>query len=292
MPTIRTDLAQEAHGYWQETAAQRGALQGVTVWTETIEGFPVEGMDITHPAGEKALGKSMGRYWTLDATALWQHDAKIFEQLATAIGTLIAPFLPLEGVVLTAGLGNRDMTPDALGPLTLEHLLVTRHLQLPAFRPVAAAGCGVLGTTGMETAEWLGGLVKTVSPAAVILVDALAARGINHLCNTVQISNAGLTPGSGVGNMRKSLQQETLGIPVISVGVPTVVDSVTLARDLLAAADDDTEPPLLGQQGRHLFVTPDKIDGQVRDMAKLLGYGINLALQPSVTVADITALLT
>ena len=179
------------------------------------------------------------------------------------------------------------MTPDALGPLTLGHLLVTRHLGkvLPDFRAAAAVGAGVLGTTGIEVAEWVRGVADRVKPSAVILVDALAARSMDRLCTTIQIADSGLVPGSGVGNHRMALNRETLGVPVISVGVPTVVEARTLARDLLRS-----DAPEFSDR-ETLFVTPDSIDARVRDLAKLIGYGINRALQPELTVEDLAALL-
>ena len=140
----------------------------------------------------------------------------------------------------------------------------------------------------MEVAEWVRGAAERVKPGAVVLVDALAARELGRLCNTVQMSDTGLVPGSGVGNHRMSLDRESLGVPVISVGVPTVVEAETLARDLLG---DRAAPPALQGRGRRLFVTPDSIDAKIRDLAKLIGYGLNLALHPGLGVEDLTALL-
>ena len=185
----------------------------------------------------------------------------------------------------------RRATP-ALGPLTLEHLLITRHLgeALPALRPVAALGAGVLGTTGLEVAEWVRGAAERVKPAAVVLVDALAARDLDRLCTTVQIADTGLIPGSGVGNHRMALNRAGLGVPVISVGVPTVVSVETAAKDLLAQAGGDEEK-LPSLEGGGLFVTPDRIDGKIRELAKVLGYGLSLALQPGLELEELEALL-
>ena len=184
------------------------------------------------------------------------------------------------------------MTPDALGPRTLDHLLITRHLSevLPGFRSVAGLGAGVLGTTGLEVAEWVRGAGEHVEPAAVIVIDALAARSLDRLCSTVQLADTGLIPGSGVGNHRMALNRETLGVPVLSVGVPTVVDAETVARDLLAESGLE-EAPLLEGRGRRLFVTPDNIDARIRELAKVVGYGLNLALQPGLELEELDALL-
>ncbi|MEG1396310.1 MAG: GPR endopeptidase, partial [Oscillospiraceae bacterium] len=190
------------------------------------------------------------------------------------------------------------ITPDAVGPLALGKTLVTRHLitQLPehfgGFRPVSAVAAGVLGTTGMESGEVTAALVAKTAPAAVIVVDALASRSISRLCTTLQIADTGITPGSGVGNHRGTLNRETLGVPVIAIGVPTVVDGGTLALDLLEeAGQGDLDPTSLGGIGGDLFVTPRDIDVRVADAAKVIGYGISLALNPHLTVEDIAGFL-
>ena len=147
----------------------------------------------------------------------------------------------------------------------------------------------MLGTTGMEVAEWVRGAAEQVKPTAVIVVDALAARDLDRLCAAVQIADTGLVPGSGVGNHRMALNRETLGVPVISMGVPTVVDGETLARDLLGEAG--AAPDALGKKGRRFFVTPESIDQRIRDLSKVLGYGIDLALQETLELEDLEALL-
>ena len=188
--------------------------------------------------------------------------------------------------MLVAGLGNQAMTPDALGPGCLSHLLITRHLKsvLPDFRETAALSGGVVGTTGLEAAEWVRGAAEHMGPEAVIVVDALAARGLERLCSSIQISDTGLIPGSGVGNHRMALDRESLGVPVISVGVPTVVNLETIAHDL---AGEDCQVPRKG-----FFLTPDAIDAKIQALSKILGYGISLALQPGLTAEDLDALLS
>ena len=150
-----------------------------------------------------------------------------------------------------------------------------------SLRPVAAVSPGVLGDTGMESAELIMGLCEKIKPACVIAVDALAARSIERLCRTVQIADTGIAPGSGVGNHRFALNRDSLGVPVIALGVPTVVDGATLAADLLGREEPE--------EGRELVVTPKDIDSQIADLSKILGYGISLALQPELTVADLAA---
>ena len=291
MLTVRTDLAVEAHALWRESAGETTRLKGVAAREEQVEGMTVTRVEILDQEGARALGKPEGTYLTLDISPLWRREEDAFPRAVRAVAALLGPLLPEEGPVLAAGLGNQAMTPDALGPRSLDHLLVTRHLGevLPQLRPVAGLGAGVLGTTGMEVAEWVRGAAEQVGPAAVIVVDALAARDLERLCATVQIADTGLVPGSGVGNHRMALNRETLGVPVISVGVPTVVDAETIARDLLGEAG--AVPKALNGRGRRFFVTPESIDQKIRDLSKVLGYGINLALQESLALEDLEALL-
>lgn len=291
MLTVRTDLAVEAHALWRESAGETTRLKGVAAREEQVEGMTVTRVEILDQEGARALGKPEGTYLTLDVSPLWRREEDAFPRAVRAVAALLGPLLPEEGPVLAAGLGNQAMTPDALGPRSLDHLLVTRHLGevLPQLRPVAGLGAGVLGTTGMEVAEWVRGAAEQVGPAAVIVVDALAARDLERLCATVQIADTGLVPGSGVGNHRMALNRETLGVPVISVGVPTVVDAETIARDLLGEAG--AVPKALNGRGRRFFVTPESIDQKIRDLSKVLGYGINLALQESLALEDLEALL-
>ena len=291
MLTVRTDLAVEAHALWRESAGETTRLKGVAAREEQVEGMTVTRVEILDQEGARALGKPEGTYLTLDVSPLWRREEDAFPRAVRAVAALLGPLLPEEGPVLAAGLGNQAMTPDALGPRSLDHLLVTRHLgeALPQLRPVAGLGAGVLGTTGMEVAEWVRGAAEQVGPAAVIVVDALAARDLERLWATVQIADTGLVPGSGVGNHRMALNRETLGVPVISVGVPTVVDAETIARDLLGEAG--AVPKALNGRGRRFFVTPESIDQKIRDLSKVLGYGINLALQESLALEDLEALL-
>lgn len=292
MLTIRTDLAAEAHRLWREKAGETTRLPGVLARDEELEGFPLTRVEILDGEGEAALGKPRGVYLTLDVSALWRREEGVFQRAARAVASLLEPLLPEEGPVLAAGLGNPAMTPDALGPRMLDHLLVTRHLGevLPDFRSVAGIGAGVLGSTGMEAAEWIRGAADYVKPAAVVVVDALAARSLDRLCSSIQLSDTGLIPGSGVGNHRLALNREGLGVPVVSVGVPTVVGVETAAKDLLAqAGGDEARIPQL--RGRGLFVTPDSIDAKIRELAKVVGYGMDLAFQPGLEIEDLEALL-
>ena len=294
----RTDLALEARELWQESAGKTTRLPGVKARETKLQGYPLTRVDILDEAGEQALGKPVGSYRTLDLTAFWQRGDGFFDRAVQAAGQQLRELLPEHGTVLVAGLGNRAMTPDAVGPLAADSVLVTRHLlsaqpkQFSGFRAVAALRPGVLGTTGIEAAEAVLSLTERLQPAAVIAVDALASRRTERVCAALQLSDSGIVPGSGVGNHRAALNRDTLGVPVIAVGVPTVVDAATLAADLLEAAgigDIDPERLRSGQQG--LMVTPRDIDLQVRELGKVIGYAINWALQ-DLEIEEINALLS
>ena len=274
-----TDLALEA----VENFRLGTPPEGVSVAEFTDRGFTVTEVRVTDRRGAEALGKPEGRYVTVGLSPCLHREADFFPRAAACIAARLRALLPpIEGgqAVLVAGLGNRAMTADAVGPLTLESVLVTRHMVCAgpecfgAFTPVAAVASGVMADTGMEALELLHGAVQAVRPAAVIAVDALAARSRHRLCATVQLGDTGLIPGSGVGNHRHALNRETLGVPVIAAGVPTVI---------AALPDGGGDEPL--------FLTPRDIDSRVRELGRLLGYGITLALQPSLTVEDITGLL-
>ena len=290
----RTDLALEARELWQESTEKTTRLSGVKAAKSREEGYPVTRVDILDHRGEEALGKPQGSYLTIDLTSFWQRKADFFERAVRAVGSQLKAMLPAEGPALVVGLGNAAMTPDAVGPLAADNVLVTRHLiaampkHFAGFRPVAVFRAGVLGTTGVESAEAVQGLVEQVKPSLVIAIDALAARRVGRMCTTVQLSDTGIVPGSGVGNHRAALNRETLGIPVYAIGVPTVVDAATLAADLLEEAGI---PELDETHGKApLTVTTRDVDQQVRELSKVVGYGVNWALQ-DLEIEEINALL-
>lgn len=294
----RTDLAMEARELWQESAERTTRLSGVKATKTKREGYPVTRVDILDQRGEKALGKPQGSYLTIDLTTFWQRKADFFERAVRAVGSQLKELLPEEGPVLIIGLGNEAMTPDAVGPLAADNILITRHLiaampkHFAGFRPVAVFRTGVLGTTGVESAEAVRGLVAEVKPSLVIAIDALASRRCERVCATVQLSDTGIIPGSGVGNHRSALNQETLGVPVLAIGIPTVVDAATLAVDLLeeSGVENIDSEALRGGKG-DLMVTTRDIDQQVRDLSKVVGYGINWALQ-DLEIEEMNALLS
>lgn len=290
----RTDLALEAH----ELRREGGKLEGVESRETQAEGFPLTTVRVTGPDGARALGKPEGTYHTLDLTGLERREEDAFPRSVRALAGLLSPLLPKEGDVLVVGLGNRAITPDAIGPQAADRTLVTRHLigmapeHFGTFRSVAALAAGVLGTTGVESGEIVRAVSDKIGVKAVIAIDALAARRVERLCATVQVCDTGIAPGSGVGNHRFALDRESLGVPVIAVGVPTVVDGGTLAADLLEEAGAKLDPQALtGAPGASLMVTPRDIDQRVADLAKVIGYAVSLALQPKLDLAGLEMLV-
>ena len=292
---FRTDLAVEAI----ENHKTAAALPHVRQSDRTLEGFAVHEVRILSEDAAREIGKPQGRYLTLELDALIRREEDAFPRACKALSTLLRELMPHpnDGPVLIAGLGNRMITPDAIGPQTAGHVIATRHLvaQSPAifadWRPVSALAPGVLGQTGVETGEVICGVLDRVRPAAVIAVDALAAGRLSRLLRTVQLADTGITPGAGVGNARAALNKETLGVPVIAVGVPTVVDGATLAHEISSqlgqpaceALDDLSQP---------VMITTRDIDREVADISRMIGYAVNMALHPHLSVADIDLYLS
>ena len=292
---FRTDLAVEAI----ENHKTAAALPHVRQSDRTLEGFAVHEVRILSEDAVREIGKPQGRYLTLELDALIRREEDAFPRACKALSTLLRELLPHpnDGPVLIAGLGNRMITPDAIGPQTADHVIATRHLvaQSPAifadWRPVSALAPGVLGQTGVETGEVICGVLDRVRPAVVIAVDALAAGRLSRLLRTVQLADTGITPGAGVGNARAALNEETLGVPVIAVGVPTVVDGATLAHEISSqlgqpaceALDDLSQP---------VMITTRDIDREVADISRMIGYAVNMALHPHLSVADIDLYLS
>lgn len=292
----RTDLAMEAKELWQESAEKTTTLRGVKAVDKVVQDIEVTTVQILDEVGEQALGKPQGSYVTLKLDGVSRREQDIFTRAVHTIASELSTLLrdvPQSGMALVVGLGNRAITPDAIGPKAHENILVTRHLvqQMPEhfgnMRAVASLAAEVLGSTGVESGEVVRAVCEKINPACVVVVDALASRSLKRLCRTVQLSDTGIVPGSGVGNHRIALNKDTLGVPVIAVGVPTVVEGATLAADLMGA----DELPDLGE-GRDLLVTPKDIDAQVAELSKIIGYGISLALQPEMDIADLDMLLS
>ena len=286
----RTDLAVER----LEIAGQV-LPQGVERQEAEKEGVKITSVRIGEAEAARILGKPEGTYITLEVDKLGTNSTN-FEGEVTVVAEQLKPLLPSEGTVLVVGLGNSDITPDAIGPLAADTVLATRHITgeiaemagLPGLRPVAVLAPGVLGQTGMETAEIIASVCRGIEPSAVIVVDALASKSVSRLGRTVQISDTGISPGSGVQNRRKELSQATLGVPVLSVGVPTVVDLQTICHDLTAGKTAGQVP----DEAEGMMVTPREIDTLVEGAARTVAFAINHALQPSLSFEELTGLVS
>ena len=288
----RTDLALEEKELYEESVGKTTRLPGVVAREREREGIPVTLVQILDEQGEQALNKPAGIYLTLDLSPMRSREQDAFQRAARALGEELRGLMNLEpGMsVLIAGLGNRAITPDAVGPKTLDHLLITRHLvkQAPTFfseyRPVSAIAPGVLGITGLESAEVIQGVAAQVHPDCMIVVDALAARSLDRVCTTIQLTDTGIVPGSGIQNAREAFDHKRFGFPVYALGVPTVVDVDTLFADFFPGESAGTARKW---KSGPLIVTPRDVDAQVGQIAKLAAYGINLALHESLDVEDI-----
>lgn len=245
---VRTDLAREAHDLALEKRTDGSAIPGVRIEEDEDRGIRVSWIWVEDEEGARELGKKPGTYLTLEVPGLRSKDSKLQHRVAARFAKEFGRFLKETGVsddakVLIVGLGNWNVTADALGPFVVKHIMVTRHLfeLIPeqveeGYRPVSAVSPGVLGITGIETSEIVHGIVEKTRPDLVIAIDSLASRALTRVNTTIQVADSGINPGAGVGNRRKALTKETLGVPVIAVGVPTVVDAVTIVYDTLNLA--------------------------------------------------------
>ena len=293
---FRTDLALER----QEFISKKN-VDGVETTTETKGNIKVTTIAVTNENGEREMGKPKGTYITLETDSLMKNSSLI-DCAADVLAPELQKLLPKSGAVLVVGLGNEKITPDALGPKSISLMFATRHIGselaksvgLGTLRSVAAIAPGVLGQTGIETAEIIEAVAKRINPAAVVVIDALASRKLSRLGSTVQMSDTGISPGSGVGNRRVEISKKTLGIPVVAIGVPTVVDGATMAYDLLEEFGIDPQSerrtPEMKNEG-FMMVTPKEIDLLIERSAELIAMGINCAMQPDLSAKDLLALV-
>ena len=285
---FRTDLAievaDEAQHLTDEDVGKDTFREGDTCVTR---------LHIRTDRAARALGKPQGAYITVEVPPLTDNEETLGKAAGLVANELTA-LLPAEGSVLVVGLGNRAITPDALGPESADMVLATRHIGgefarsvgLDDLRPTAVLTPGVLGQTGTESGEIVRGVCTVVHPVAVVVVDALAARSVARLGCTVQLCDTGIAPGSGVGNNRQPLNAETLGVPVIGMGVPTVVDAATMAREF---SDRGEEAPDLTPRGAQMMVTPREVDVMIHRAARLVAMAINGALQPDYNPLELIA---
>lgn len=283
MINVRTDLAVEAHELSKREAADVTEIDGVISRVEETGRITITRVDITNENGERALGKARGSYVTIDAPDL-KYSLETYEKVCKIISDEIHKMADIDNDTLTlvVGLGNRDITPDALGTSVVSKLLITRHLKESmsnifgsGIGSVCAIAPGVSGTTGIETADIIKSVISRVSPDLIIAVDALAAADIERISNTIQISDTGIQPGAGVGNNRDGLNEKTTGVKVIAIGVPTVIDASTISK---------TEIP---KEMAPLMVTTKDIDLVIERSAKTVANGINLALHRDMSLRDV-----
>ena len=292
---FRTDLAMEAVQLLERTD------NGIKQHKKNIGDLEITQVTIETDSAAKKLGKLKGEYITVELPTFTDNFQDVDDKIEV-ISKQIRFLLPREGLIFVIGLGNEAITPDALGPKTIKSILATRHITgeiarstgLEALRSVAAIAPGVLGQTGIEVSEIIQSVVKKINPAALIVVDALASMETSRLGTTIQICNTGISPGSGVGNARPGINQESMGVPVIGIGVPTVVDAQTLAQNLFDSAESQSSEKITQKtapRGEPMLVTPREIDLLIERASKLLAMSINSALQPNFSVEDIMSLV-
>ena len=318
---IRTDLALELReNICEETGED---ISGVEIQIEESQelNITVTWVKITDEKGAEAMGKPIGNYVTLESPAMKENDTETHEEIIKILARKLGRLHNLNenSVILVIGLGNRYVTPDALGPQVCEKLLVTRHLGevVPQdlkgkLRAVSALSPGVMGITGIETAEIVKGVTEKIKPDLIIAIDALAARRTSRINSTIQMSDAGVNPGAGMGNKRTPINEKTMGVPVIAIGVPTVVDAATLVNDtmdkmlsamaeavsgqdssaffdMLAHIPEDERYALITEllHPGNMFVTPKEVDAVVGRLSRIIAGTLNIALHPGITRDDV-----
>ncbi|HLV10172.1 MAG TPA: GPR endopeptidase [Halanaerobiales bacterium] len=320
------DLAVDAH----DLAVRRtgGEISGISLEEESKDNAKITRIEVLNEEGSRSIGKDIGSYITIESDGLKGQNRMVHDQLsgivADELGNIIdfdaiSPHPNLEPTIFVVGLGNWNATADALGPQVLNHLMVTRHLYQEAppelrkgMRPVCALSPGVLGLTGIQTAEIIKGVTGLVKPHLLIAIDALAARDTGRLASTIQLSNTGIAPGSGIGKNRMALNEKSLGMPVIAIGIPTVVHAMTIVNDameqlLSSKIFSTTERErfrhinkkeknkmignILGPYMGNMVVSPKGIDELVLDVGRIIAGGINVALHPDITTENLSLYL-
>ncbi|MCY9516916.1 GPR endopeptidase [Paenibacillus apiarius] len=322
--SVRTDLALEARELAQPDAAV--PIPGVQEDVEDVRGVKVTRIHVQTEEGSRAIGRMPGRYITIEVPGLRRKDTDLQDRVATKFAQLFEAFLEEVGVkkgdkALIVGLGNWNVTPDALGPLVVENVLVTRHYfeimpdqVSPGYREVSAVAPGVLGVTGIESSEIVQGIVERTKPDVIIAIDALASKALERVNTTIQIADIGIHPGSGIGNKRRGLTKDILGIPCIAIGVPTVCYASTIVnnaidmmkehfkqetsntREILGMLDDIGEQErlmlvkeVLEPLGHDLVVTPKEVDEFMEDMANIIASGLNASMHEAVDTDNVAA---
>jgi len=319
MYSVRTDLAVEAKEIYEEQTKEQ--ILGVKVEEYFESGMKIVDVNILDDVGERNMGKPVGNYITIELPENVSYDRDIMDDVSRVFGKTLSDMVKVDKsmTALVVGLGNWNVTPDALGPKVISKMMVTRHLKelVPdqideGIRPVCALSPGVLGLTGIETGEIISAIADKIKPNLIICIDALASRKTERVNRTIQIGNTGISPGSGIGNKRMEISEKALGIPVIAIGIPTVVHAATLANDtmdlsldalisqssegsefynMLNSLDREEKQKLIEEvlypQLGNMIVTPKEIDLVIDVMSKIIANGINIALQPALELDDI-----
>lgn len=315
MYQVRTDLALETREKFEDDNVE---VKGVKLTEEELPGnMKLTKVVIETENGAKTMSKPRGNYYTLEAPDMADSDEDYHREISLQLSKILKELMPIEKkelAVLVVGLGNREVTPDALGPRVVDNMMITRHIirqfgkyafGLTKNHQISSIVPGVMAQTGMEALEIVKGILDETTPDYIIAIDALAARSTKRLNRTIQITDTGISPGSGVGNHRNALNKESIGIPVIAIGIPTVVDAVTIVSDtmsnLIAAMEETKKLEDLGQSlsrleeaekhelirellSPHLnamFVTPKDIDESVKRLSFTISEGINMAFFPA-----------
>lgn len=284
MYQVRTDLALETKEKFEEDNVE---LKGVRIQAkEKGEDIKITEVIIETENGAKAMGKPKGTYITIEAPEMADGDEDYHREISKELAQVLKDMIPVEKEelsILVVGLGNREVTPDALGPRVVDNMLITRHvirefgryaLGAQHSNMVSSIVPGVMAQTGMESLEIVRGVIRETEPDFIIAVDALAARSVKRLNRTIQITNTGINPGSGVGNHRNGLNEESVGIPVIAIGIPTVVDAATIVNDAVSGFYEEADCTL-----NSFFVTPKDIDESIKRLSFTISEGLNIAFE-------------
>lgn len=313
---INLDLAVEAHEAVRGQTGQE--IPGVAMDKTSYNNATVTTVKIFEKSAEEMMGKPQGNYITIEAPALRDNNREAHQEVVEVLTEHLSKLYNLspKANVLIVGLGNWNATPDALGPKVADQVMVTRHIfnYAPSevrdgMRPVSAVSPGVLGTTGIETAEIIKGIVDNIKPELIIAIDSLASRSVERIATTIQIADTGISPGSGVGNKRLGLNEESMGVPTIAIGVPTVVHAAMIANDAInrlfeqykdtpqiyqayqQQAVQDTLNDVLAPFGGNLMVTPKEVDILIQNTSKIIAGGVSAALHSGITSEEFSMYL-
>lgn len=293
MMFFRTDMAVERRDLYRNANKVEDEIKGIECEEEIIDDIKVTRVRITDKEGEKALDRKMGNYITIDVKRVnnitTEKEEKIINTFSKELKDIIEKNSNKSDEILIVGLGNLYATPDSLGSKVVQNIEITRHIKIylpnaidPNTRSVSAITPGVLGTTGVETIEIVKGIVDNIKPKLVIAIDSLCSKNIDRINKSIQISDTGIVPGGGVGNKQEELSEDTLGIPVIGVGVPTVLDAATIVIDTLNSCKINISENEIVEKMKlnnfNFIVTPKEIDSLIESMSNIVSEGINMSL--------------